>query len=68
MRNKLMYLRHASGLSREGLSKVSGVKARSIKAWEDGQVELEKASYESIMKIAKALEVDPEDLFIDPKW
>ena len=66
--NKLKQIRQAKGVSREGLSKMSGVKTRSIKSWEDGQVELEKASYSAIRKIAKALEVDPDDLFIDPVW
>ena len=68
MSNKLKEFRQNKGFSRAGLAKMSGVKERSIKAWEDEQVKLEKASYESIKKIAKALEVDPDSLFIDAGW
>ena len=61
--NKLREVREARHLSREKLEMVSGVSARAIKAYEIGQVALEKASYSSIMKLANALEVEPSELF-----
>lgn len=63
--NKLREVREARHLSREKLEVVSGVPARAIKAYESGQVALEKASYSSIMKLAKALEVEPSELFCE---
>ena len=66
--NNLKQIRQEHGLSREALSKVSGVKARSIKSWEDGQVALENASYSAIKAISKALEVEPDDLFVNAVW
>lgn len=61
--NNLRTIRKGKHLSREKLEKISGVPARAIKAYESGQVALEKASYISIMKLAKALEVEPEQFF-----
>lgn len=63
--NNLRDIREARHLSREKLEAVSGVPARAIKAYESGQVALEKASYSSIMKLAKALEVEPSELFCE---
>lgn len=61
--NNLREIRQEKHLSREKLEKVSGVPARAIKAYESGQVALENASYISVIRLAKALEVDPKDLF-----
>lgn len=63
--NKLREIREERHLSREKLEAVSGVPSRAIKAYESGQVALEKASYSSIMKLAKALEVEPSELFCE---
>ena len=63
--NNLRNIREERHLSREKLEAVSGVPARAIKAYESGQVALEKASYSSIMKLAKALEVEPSELFCE---
>ncbi len=63
--NKLRDIREARHLSREKLEALSGVPARAIKAYESGQVALEKASYSSIMKLAKALEIEPSELFCE---
>lgn len=68
MANNLKEIRQMRGFSREALAKVSGIKARSIKAWEDEQVDLANASFKAIMKLAKALETEPEAFFVYPKW
>ncbi len=61
--NYLREVRDAKRISREELEKMSGIPARAIKAYESGQVELEKASYIAVIKLAKALEVDPKVFF-----
>lgn len=61
--NNLREIRQEKHLSREKLEKVAGVPARAIKAYESGQVALENASYIAVIKLAKALEVEPKDLF-----
>lgn len=61
--NKLRDIREARHLSREKLEAVSGVPARAIKAYESGQVALEKASYIAVIRLAKALEVEPKVFF-----
>lgn len=61
--NYLKEIRNDLRISREELEKRSGVPARAIKAYESGQVALENASYIAVIKLAKALEVEPKDLF-----
>lgn len=61
--NKLREIREERHLSREKLEAVSGVPARAIKAYEYGQVKLEKASYITVIRLAKALEVEPKAFF-----
>lgn len=61
--NNLRTIRKEKHLSREKLEKASGVPARAIKAYESGQVDLMNASYGAVIKLAKALEVLPADLF-----
>lgn len=63
MNNKLQEIRKEKHLSREKLEVLSGVPARAIKAYESGQVSLEKASFISIIKLSKALDVEPLALF-----
>lgn len=63
--NNLRNIRRDKHLSREKLEIVSGVPARAIKAYESGQVDLEKASYICVIKLAKALEVEPNELFLE---
>lgn len=63
--NNLRNIRKNKHLSREKLEMASGVPARAIKAYESGQVDLEKASYICVIKLAKALEVDPTELFME---
>ncbi len=61
--NYLKEIRNDLRISREELEKRSGVPARAIKAYESGQVELEKASYVTVIHLAKALEVEPKAFF-----
>ena len=63
--NNLRNIRKNKHLSREKLEMASGVPARAIKAYESGQVDLEKASYICVIKLAKALEVEPSALFME---
>lgn len=61
--NYLKEIRNDLRISREELEKRSGVPARAIKAYESGQVELEKASYATVIHLAKAMEVSPDVFF-----
>lgn len=61
--NKLKEIRKDMGFTRESLADATDLTARAIKHWEDGSVPLEKAAYISVIKLADALGVDPEDLF-----
>lgn len=61
--NKLKEIRSQKNITREALSRVTGIKTGTIKHWENGTVALEKAAYISIMKVAKALEIEPDMLF-----
>lgn len=64
--NNLKAIRQSKGIQREQLSRMTGIKTGTIKHWEDGTVELENASYSNVIKVAKALEVEPDKLFLSP--
>ena len=51
-------------LSQSELSKISGVSLRSIKAYEQGKLDISKASYETLYKLAKALSCSVENLVL----
>ena len=61
--NYLKEIRNDLRISREELENRSGVPARAIKAYESGQVELKKASYATVIHLAKAMEVSPDVFF-----
>lgn len=61
--NYLKEIRNDLRISREELERRSGVPVRAIKAYESGQVELEKASYATVIHLAKAMEVSPDVFF-----
>lgn len=63
--NQLEKIRKSKKLSREKLCALSGVPDRAIKAYESGQVDLAKASYSYVIKLAQALEVEPQDFFAE---
>lgn len=49
-------------LSQSELAKISEISLRSIKAYEQGKLDISKASYETLYKLAKALNCSVEDL------
>ena len=61
--NCLEEIRKSKHISREKLSRMSGVPTRAIKAYEYGQVPLHRASYIYVIQLAHSLEVKPADLF-----
>lgn len=60
----LARLRKATGLTQNGLANLSGLSLRSIRAYEQGQLQLASASAESLFRLAQALGCSPEDLMI----
>lgn len=65
---RLVALRKAKHLSQIELAQLVGVSLQLIRCWEKGLVELKKASYENVMKLANVLEVDPEELVPEKEW
>ena len=57
--NNLKAIRQSKGIQREQLSRMTGIKTGTIKHWEDGSVDIKNAAFISIIKISKALDVDP---------
>lgn len=62
MSNNLKELRQKSGLTQAQLAEKSGVNKRMIEYYENGFKDLNKAAFETGLKIAEALECDPRDL------
>lgn len=62
--NRLQELRSAKGLSQNDLALLSGVPVRSIKAYEQGTVELSKAQGETLYALAQVLHCSIEDLIL----
>ena len=60
--NKLRAHRVAAGLSRARLGAQSGVHPQNIARWELGERDLCNASYDTVIKLAKALQCKPEDI------
>lgn len=58
----LKRLRQLSGLSQSRLASLSGVPVRTIQQYEQRQKDINKASFESIIKLAAALSCEPSDL------
>lgn len=62
MSNNLKELRRKAGLTQAELAAKSGVNKRMIEYYESGFKDLNKAAFETGLKIAEALECDPRDL------
>ena len=62
LKNKLKFYRELRGYSQSELAIYSDIALRSIKAYEQGTVELSKASGESLYKLSKALKCSIEEL------
>lgn len=60
--NNLQRIRRKAGLTREELSRETGIKTRTIVAWERSEVELIHASFINVLRLASALKVDPMEL------
>lgn len=59
---RLKAIRLKSGYSQSGLARASGVPVRTIQQYEQRQKDINKASFESIIKLAAALSCEPQDL------
>lgn len=62
MSNNLKELRKAAGLTQAELAKKSGVNLSMIQFYEQGFKDLNKAAFETGLRIAEALDCDPRDL------
>lgn len=62
MNNNLKELRQKAGLTQAQLAEKSGVNIRMVQYYESGFKDLNKAAFETGLKIAEALECDPRDL------
>lgn len=62
MSNNLKELRKAAGLTQAELAKKSGVNLSMIQFYEQGFKDLNKAAFETGLRIADALGCDPRDL------
>lgn len=61
--SKLKTLRRKCGLTQEELADESGVSLNTIRAYERKSKDLNKAGFEIVMKLAKALRCDVEELY-----
>lgn len=64
---QLERLRTEQNMSREELSKCSGVKASTIKKYEVRASDISHAAYVTVVALANALGVDPDEL-IEPHF
>lgn len=60
--SKLHQIRKARGFTQQQLSEASGVTLRMIQLYEQGQNDIEKAQVNVVLRLAKALGCDVEDL------
>jgi DNA-binding transcriptional regulator YiaG len=61
-KSKLQQIRKARGFTQQQLSEESGVTLRMIQLYEQGQNDIEKAQVHVVLRLAKALGCDVEDL------
>ena len=64
---KLRSLREARGLSQRELSKISGVKIRSIQLFEQKVNDIDKAQAHTLYKLSRVLRCAIEDLLENPE-
>lgn len=62
MKNNMKELRQAAGLTQAQLAEKSGVNVRMVQYYENGFKDLNKAAFETGLRIAEALECDPREL------
>ena len=64
MQYSIRELRARKDISQEGLAKLTGLTARTIYSYEKDVSNLRSASYSNIKKIADALDVKVEEIFL----
>ena len=62
MSNNLKELRQKAGLTQAALAEKAGVNIRMLQYYENGFKDLNKAAFETGLRIAEALECDPREL------
>lgn len=65
MANTLKTLRRFRGKTQDELAKEIGITSRTIMNYEDDVNNLRKASYETVERLANALQVSVDDIFLD---
>lgn len=65
MANTLRTLRRFRGKTQEELAKETGITSRTLASYENDINKLRKASYDKVEKLAIALEVSVDDIFLD---
>ena len=65
-KSSLKFMREDKGMSQSKLAEVSGVPLRSIKAYEQGYKDINKAQVVTVLQLAEALECDVYDI-INPR-
>lgn len=60
--SKLKWVREMRGFSQNSLADLSGVSVRNIRAFEQGQIDINKAYASTVYKLATALNVKMEEL------
>lgn len=65
MANTLKTLRRFRGMTQEELAKSTGITSRTIMSYENDAEKLRKARYDTIDKLANALSVSVDDIFLD---
>jgi len=61
--NNLQKIRMSRGLNQQELSRLTGIKTRTIGSWERNEHDLGQAAYSSVIRLAEVLGVAPEDFF-----
>ena len=64
MANTLKTLRRFRGMTQEELAKETGITSRTIMSYENDVKKLRRASYENIKKLASALDVSVDYIFL----
>ena len=65
-KSSLKFMREDKGMSQSKLAEVSGVPLRSIKAYEQGYKDINKAQIVTVLQLAEALNCDVYDI-INPR-
>lgn len=60
MINKIIEIRKAKGMSRYRLAQLTGINESTLLRYENGDIK--KASFENIIKICEALEIDIKEI------